>query len=304
VSRPAPAADRGRLPNFFVIGAQKAGTSTLHRLLQQHPQAFMCDPKEPQFFSAGPPGGGGLREGSGPDPDWYRSLFAGAGEASAVGEASTTYAMYPHYSGVPARLTALVAEPKLVYIVREPLARMRSAYLHGVAGGTETRPIARALTADPRYLLTSCYALQLRQWLAYVPRERILLLSLEQLRDAPEAVLPRLFGFLGVDPAWRPARLPSANVSEGKLAPRRWWRALGAATLRYDKTHWVPDWMGRLNDSASPLVRREVPADELAIGDPVASQLHRALAADRVALRRLWADATPPQWLQSDAAAR
>jgi hypothetical protein len=281
------------LPNFFVIGAQKAGTSTLHRLLQQHPQAFMCDPKEPHYFSAA---GQWARGG-----EWYASLFAAAGSAEAVGEASTTYAMYPHYSDVVERLTSVVPAARIVYIVREPIARMRSAYLHGLAAGTEPRPLERALTEDPRYLLTSSYGLQLDQWLRRVPRERLLLLSLEQLRDHPQEVMRRLFGFLGIDQDWRPAVLPTANVSEGKRAPRAWWRALGAATIRLDKTDWVPEWMVRLNESRSPMVRRELATAELEVPKQVEVALGRALDADRRRLITQWGPDEVPDWLHSEA---
>ncbi|HVV76873.1 MAG TPA: sulfotransferase [Mycobacteriales bacterium] len=280
------------LPNFFVIGAQKAGTSTLHRLLQAHPQAFMCDPKEPDYFAddrAWARGG-----------EWYASLFADAGESVAVGEASTTYAMYPHYGDVAERLVSVVPEPRLVYIVREPVDRMRSAYRHGLAGGTETRPITAALQEDPRYLLTSSYAFQLDQWLTRVPRDRILLLSLEQLLTDPDDVMTRLFGFLDIDADWRPEELPAANVSEGKRPPRRWWRALGAAALRYEKTDWVPAWMVRLNDSHSAVVRREASAEELAVPAETAASLRRALAEDRARLTALWGDEVPPAWLQAN----
>ncbi|HWC36626.1 MAG TPA: sulfotransferase [Mycobacteriales bacterium] len=285
-------AQAGRLPNFVVIGAQKAGTSTLHRILQAHPEAFMCDPKEPHFFSDDQQWARG--------GEWYQSLFAAAGDAVAVGEASTTYAMYPHYGAAVARLTSLLTEPRLVYIVRDPMARMRSAYLHGLAGGTETRPIDVAIRADPRYLLTSCYALQLERWLARVPRERILLLSLEQLRDDPDTTLARLFGFLDLTPTWRPSAVPAANPSEGKQAPRRWWRTLGEATLRLDKTDWVPEWMIRLNESRSPVVRREVAPDELSVSDRTAAELARALHADQVRLREHWGPEPTPDWLEND----
>jgi hypothetical protein len=292
VTAARPAGEAG-LPTFFIIGAQKAGTSTLHRLLQQHPEAFMCDPKEPHFFSDQQQWKRGVEA--------YRALFAGAGTARAVGEASTTYAMYPHYSDVVARLTATVPEPRLVYIIREPIARMRSAYLHALAGGSETRPIGVALRADPRYLLTSSYALQLEQWLARVPRQRILLLSLEQLRDAPDVVLPHLFDFLDLDPGWRPVQMPPANPSAGKRPPRRWWRGIGAAALRWKLTERVPNWAVRLNESGSPLVRRRVEDNELAVTDDLRHEIERALAADRDRLIGHWGAGDRPGWLQDDA---
>lgn len=278
-----------RLPTFFIIGAQKSATSTLHRALQEHPQAFLCDPKEPNFFSAPAQWGRGV--------GWYRSLFAGAGDATAVGEASTTYSMYPHYAEVVDRALSVVAAPGLIYLVREPLARMRSAYQHALTWGTETRPITDALLTDPRYLLTSSYAFQLEQWLRRVPRERVQLLSLEQLVAEPDRVLAETFGFLGIDSAWRPAAWPAAaNVSEGKRAPRRWWRGVGDAMLRYDKTHLAPEWMVRLNEGSSSLVRREITPEELSIPAATAQTLQRALREDQSRLRQLW-HGPVPDWL-------
>ncbi|HEX3706225.1 MAG TPA: sulfotransferase [Mycobacteriales bacterium] len=283
----------GRLPTFFLVGAQKSGTSTLHRVLQLHPDAFLCDPKEPHYFSDPAQAAKG--------EEWYRSLFAEAGDARAVGEASTTYAMYPHYSGVVDRVVDAVPAARLIYLVREPLARMRSAYLHGLAWGSETRPIGQALREDPRYLQTSCYALQLEQWLRRVPRERVLLLSLDELQDQPGDVLARTAGFLDIDATWRPgAAVPPANVSVGKRAPRAWWRYLGAATVRSGRTSWVPDWVVRLNDSDSPAVRREIEADELEIPAVVAAELTRALSEDRRRLARLWGPEPSPEWLHPE----
>jgi Sulfotransferase domain len=283
----------GPLPTFFIVGAQKSGTSTLHRMLQQHPEAFLCDPKEPHYFADASQAAMG--EGA------YRALFAGAGDARAVGEASTTYSMYPHYSGVVDRVVAAVPNPQLIYLVREPIARMRSAYLHGLARGSETRPIARALREDPRYLQTSSYAMQLEQWLRRVPRERILLLSLDELRDHPAAVLARSASFLGIDAGWRPpAEVPAVNASDGKRAPRAWWRQVGDITLRSDKTAWVPDWVVRLNESDSAAVRREIDTSELEIAPDLAAELRRALADDSRRLARLWATEPSPDWLQPE----
>jgi hypothetical protein len=260
-------------------------------MLQQHPQAFLCDPKEPHYFSD--PSQAALGEG------WYRSLFAGAGEAIAIGEASTTYAMHPHYSGVVDRVTDAVPEPRIIYVVREPVARMRSAYLHGLARGSETRPIGQALREDPRYLQTSGYALQIEQWLRRVPRERVLLLSLDELHDQPGAVLSRAATFLGIDSDWQPpAAMPTINASEGKRAPRRWWRQMGEATLRSGHTDWVPSWVARLNESDATAVRREITPGELEIPPDLAEELRRALADDRRRLAGIWGSNPRPQWLQ------
>lgn len=282
----------GRLPDFFVIGAQKSGTSTLHRLLQQHPQAFLCDPKEPHYFSDPAVYARGESE--------YRMLFGGAGDALAVGEASTTYSMYPHYSGVVERVAKAVPNPRLIYLVREPIARMRSAYLHALTWGSEIRPIAEALRSDPRYLLHSSYAFQLEQWLELVPRDRILLLSLDELHADPGNTLARAAAFLCLDPGWRPPVVAPANVSEGKRPPRAWWRALGEVTLRSGNADRVPRWMSRLNDSGSPLVRRAVDAAELDLPSDIADELRRALREDHRRLAAMWTVGSTPTWLETE----
>ena len=281
------------LPTFFIVGAQKSGTSTLHRLLQQHPQVYLGDPKEPHFFSD--PAIWAKGEG------WYRSLFAAAGDAGAVGEASTTYAMYPHYSGVVGRLTSLIPEPRIILLVREPVARMRSAYLHALTWGSETRPIAEALIEDPRYLLTSSYALQAEQWLAAVPRSNFLLLSLDELEADSAAVIGLVADFLGIDASWRPP-VPAhgINASAGIRTPRAWLRAIGYVTLRSGSAHRVPDWMARLNDGDSRWVRRDVEPDELRIPPGVEAQLLRALRPDQLRLSRLWGAGKTPTWLEAE----
>jgi hypothetical protein len=283
----------GPLPGFFIVGAQKSGTSTLHRLLQQHPQAYLCDPKEPHYFSD--PSAWAKGEG------WYRSLFADAGDAVCVGEASTTYTMYPHYAGVVERLTSVVPEPRLIYLLREPIARMRSAYLHALTWGSETRPIERALVEDPRYLLTSSYALQIERWAARVPRGRMLLLSLDQLQADPGATLALAAEFLGLDPAWRPpTEVVPVNASEGKRAPRAWWRAVGELTLRTGTTQRIPDWVVRLNGSHSPAVRRAIDPQELEVPAPVVAGLRRALREDQTRLATLWGTESVPPWLHNE----
>jgi hypothetical protein len=284
------------LPTFLLIGAQKAGTTTLHRLLQQHPQAFLCDPKEPNFFSSPRQWGRGT--------DWYRSLFAAAGNARALGEASTTYSMYPHYAGVVDRALSVLAEPAVIYLTREPLARMRSAYRHALAWGSERRPIAAALTQDPRYLLASSYALQIEQWLTRIPRERVLLLSLEQFAADPAEVLPTIARFLGIDPDWHPAGpLAPENVGTGKSAPRGWWRRLGTMALRRGIPDEAPPWLVRLSETSSPLVRRQIPPADLAIPAETARQLRHALADDQARLRRIWSG-TLPDWLDDHPSTR
>jgi Sulfotransferase family len=182
------------LPSFLVIGAMKAGTTSLHRYLREHPQVFMPEEKELDFFVAEKRWGRGRR--------WYEAQFAAADDAIAVGEASPSYTMFPEFSGVADRVAELLPHVRLVYSVRHPIERMRSHYLHEVEKGRERAPIGRALLADPRYLDASRYAMQLERYLGCFPAQRVLVITTEQLRNERETTVRRVFSFLGVDARW------------------------------------------------------------------------------------------------------
>jgi Sulfotransferase family len=203
------------LPNFLLIGAMKAGTTSLYRYLREHPQVFMPPEKELHFFAAPERWSRGR--------DWYEARFAAAADgAVAVGEASPTYAMYPEFAAVPERVAALLPDARLLYTVRHPIERMRSHYLHQVRRGREHAPIERALVADPRYLDTSRYALQLERYLDRFPAERLLVITAEELRDDRLATVGRVLEFLGADPA-AAARVAGAAPpgAAGAAPPRR-----------------------------------------------------------------------------------
>jgi hypothetical protein len=209
------------LPNFLVIGAMKAGTTSLYRYLRAHPQVFMPEAKELDFFVAERRWGRGR--------DWYEAQFAGAGGAVAVGEASPIYAMYPEFAGVPDRIAELLPQVRLVYAVRHPIERMRSHYLHQVAKGREHAPIEHSLTADPRYLDTSRYAMQIERYLARFPPERLQVITAEELRDDRVAAIRRVLGFLGLDPRLLP---PTLDREFHRSAEKRKRRPLTEAVLR------------------------------------------------------------------------
>jgi hypothetical protein len=224
-----PEESEDMLPNFLIIGAQKAGTSSLYRYLRDHPQIFMSDLKEPDFFVEERNWSLGRA--------WYEQLFASAGDALAVGEASTSYTMYPMYGGVPQRIAEMIPDVRLVYLIRDPIERMRSDYLHyrNLRDGAlarlkldrETDPPERALLSKPHYLQTSCYALQIERYLAHFPREHLLVITSEMLRRRRLDILKRIFAFLGVDPEWNPATLHEEfNRTADARAPTEWARAV------------------------------------------------------------------------------
>lgn len=178
------------LPTFVVIGAMKTGTSSLASYLRAHPEVFMTTPKEPGFFS--------LRWDHG--LEWYEELFTEAGGAPARGEASTNYTKAPSLPGVPARMASVIPDARLVYVVRDPLPRVRSHYIHNCAHRGERRPVDVAVREDPDYLDFSRYGYQLQLFLEHYRRDQILVVSSERLRSHRRDVLREVFDFVGVDP--------------------------------------------------------------------------------------------------------
>ncbi len=200
------------LPNFIVIGAMKGGTSSLYEYLRAHPQVFMSEKKELHFFCEDQ-----FQQGL----DWYERWFDEAGSARAVGEASTSYTMYPLLPGVPERMSEVVPDAKLIYLIREPLARIRSTYVHGLAQDMEDRPINEAVLADPRYLDNTRYAMQIDRYLGHFDREQLLVMKSEDLKREREQTLARILEFIGVDST----KMPDTIAQEANVGTQRQMRS-------------------------------------------------------------------------------
>lgn len=227
------------LPNFFIIGAAKAGTSSLHHYLGQHGEIQMSAIKEPNFFS-GPPGDIPFPIGKVvSDRGEYESLFDS--RCAVRGEASVGYSNHPRRSGVPERIEAMVPEAKFVYLVRDPIARTASHYRYRVAMEGERRPIGEALgdLSDPYcvYRCPSLYATQLDLYLERFPQERVLVVDQADLLAQRASTLAEIFAFLGVDTAVDPAAFEEelnsgANNRAYPLAYVRLRKALAASPLK------------------------------------------------------------------------
>jgi hypothetical protein len=201
------------LPTFIIIGAQKAATTSLWAYLREHPGIFLPDLKEPNFF---------LREGNWDrGRDWYEALFAPAGERKVRGEASTGYAMWPVFAGVPRRMASIIPDVKLIYLVRDPIDRMVSSWQHAVADHADRKPLEQSLLGDIPYLATSHYASQIERYLECFDRSQLLVLKTDDLELSPDATLSRVCRFVGADEgwAWRDPRVRH-NSSDTKVLPR------------------------------------------------------------------------------------
>lgn len=212
------------MPNFFIIGAQKSGTTSLCNYLKQHPQVYMSPVKEPFFFnhklnSEGEVVKDEFRSPIGRPPlkslnlEEYRTLFGGANGEKAIGEASP---LYIHAPGTAERIKRYVPEAKVIAILRNPADRAYSSFLHAIRNGVEPlNDFARALREEEdrirnnwpfafHYRARGVYHAQLKPYYELFGRERVGVWLYEDLRADPVSVTKSVFRFLEVDDAFTP----------------------------------------------------------------------------------------------------
>lgn len=273
-------------PNFLVIGAQKAGTTSLHSYLAAHPQVFMARNKELHFFVEGLNGRNGWDCGWEKGWRWYEDQFAAAQNALAIGESSPSYSTYPLRGEVAARITEHLPGVRLIYLLRHPVERARSEYVHNVVLGQERRPIEQALLEDPRYLTKSSYALQIDQYLARLPSERLLLVLAEDLRQQRDMTMARIWTFLGVDSfAAGSAQDREFHRSADKVALSRAGHLARRLPGYASVARWSPDWARR---SYRRLARSRWQPESAVISSHLRHQLEARLRADLDRLQILY----------------
>jgi hypothetical protein len=205
----------GRLPDFVIIGAMKAATSTLAMQLSQQPGILMATPKEPNFFSDAAIWDRGL--------DWYRHLFAAAPTGALCGEASTHYTKLPTYPEALPRLRATMPDVRLIYMMRHPVDRLISHYRHGWLERSMAGPLDAAIDRHVELVDYGRYAMQIAPWLdAFGPAD-ILPVFMEKLIAEPQGELERVCRFLGYEraPLWH-AGIAAQNVSTERLRDSAW----------------------------------------------------------------------------------
>lgn len=191
----------GSLPNFLLIGAMRSGTTSLARYLGAHPDIFVAPQKEIHFFDFN------FERGD----DWYRQQFAGVSTERHVGEATQTY-MYD--SDIPPKMAALLPDARLIAILRNPVDRAYSHYWHSRTHGKEPLQFSEAISVEVERLASAPdrriryaysyvdrghYLSQLKRVCEYYPREALLVILFENLRDAPRETFTTLCSFLGAD---------------------------------------------------------------------------------------------------------
>jgi len=247
------------LPSFVIIGAQKAGTSSLYTYLARHPSIGASHKKEIQYFS--------YRYGR--PRLWYRAHFPRRTTLAALpgggitGEASPYYLFHPHAAQ---RVHETLPNARIIALLRDPVARAYSNYNHHVRSGWEPLSFEDAIdaeaarlagerekmVADPSYyshdfrihsyLARGRYLEQLEPWQARFPRERMLILRAEDLFTQPERTYAEVLEFLGVE-RWSPGDFAAQNIGK--------YKGLDPATRDKLRDYFRPhnqalyDWLGR-----------------------------------------------------------
>lgn len=239
--RPSPrsgAVGSGRAikgPDFVIIGAQRGGTTSLHRYLGEHPDIILPVTKELHYFSR-------LYDRG---DDWYRRQFpVRLPEPMITGEATPYYLPHPH---APRRLHAFAPAAKLIVLLRDPVDRAYSHYQHEVRRGHETLPFEEALAREEErlrgeqermladetydslpyqrfsYQSRGLYAEQLGAWFAFFPREQSLIVESERFYAEPIATVRRVTDFLG---------LPGHDLADSSVRNQVDYPSMSAAARR------------------------------------------------------------------------
>jgi sulfotransferase family protein len=230
-----PTAGLRLLPDYLIIGAQRAGTTSLHRYLVQHPGVrTMLRTKGVHFFDTN----------YGRGMDWYASRFPTKlyawyvanrhGIELVTGEASPYYLFHPH---VPHRVAEHLPRVKLIVLLRDPVQRAYSGFQHEVGRGFETLSFEEAIEAEPQrlagevermraeplynsfahqhhsYLARGRYHEQLATWRSLFPDEQLLVLSSERFFAEPDRAFRRVLDFLEL-PAFTPAAYETHNARD------------------------------------------------------------------------------------------
>ena len=202
-----------RLPDFIICGTQKGGTTSLYEYLRHHPEVYLPKKKEIHFFDLNL--NKGLR--------WYLRHFVTNNIARIKGEATPSY-MY--FEEVPRRIRRILPNVRLIFILRNPVDRAYSHYWHEVKLGYEHLSFEDAIRMEKKrlfsggtfekihysYIDRGKYAIQLRRFMKYFPKNQLLILLFDDLKGRPLYILKQLYAFLGINPTYMLKRVRKYNI--------------------------------------------------------------------------------------------
>ncbi len=205
--------------DYIGIGAAKAGTSWVNKMLGAHPGICTAEPKEVHFFHdqihfTAPVHQGNFNKGL----TWYKRFFQHYAEGQIKGEITPKYLIS---SVVPERIKNMFPEVKLILCMRSPVDRATSHYYFTKYYlQAEKRPIGQAMHEEEEYINNGLYFKHLQRYLTFFPASSIHLIWFEEIVSQPDKVLTDLYRFLGVDTTFRPPGMHDKSNSAKKVKSR------------------------------------------------------------------------------------
>lgn len=203
------------MPNFLVIGAPKSGTTSLYHYLKQHPNIYLPDQKELHYFSfpelglaSAGPGDAAVRDGLCQTWEQYATHYLDARNHSAIGDISPSYL---YYSSSATKIREKLGMVKIIVIIRNPVDKAYSQYMHMVREDLEGLSFQDAIAAESgrlkqdwgdiwRYMESSLYADRLKEFIDVFGEENVKIILFDDFTKHTLAVLADLFKYIGVDP--------------------------------------------------------------------------------------------------------
>ncbi len=214
-------------PTFIVIGAARSGTTSLHKYLEAHPEISMSEIKEINYFS----NQRFWKNGH----EWYFNHFKKS-NTKVIGEASTSYSAAPLINHVPQRIYDCLGDIKLIYLLRDPIERLLSHYMHYVQRGERETTIDELINNGKEHdiLTQGKYSYQIEEYLKYFPRSSIHLITIDDLKNRAEPTVSSIYKFLGVDDTFLNTDINTHHNKNSKVTKKT---ALGKVILNMYHKH-------------------------------------------------------------------
>lgn len=219
-----------KIPNLFIIGASKCGTTSLWHMLDSHSKVYMASPKEPWFFSFS-----NFKD----NLEWYSSLFGRVNDEKIIGEASPIYSETTLIPEIPKRLYDFNPDAKIIYIVREPISRLKSVWRQTLFSGHWHQQVYKnytdvevpimpknfeeAIFEYPPFIEACKYSTHLNNYRKFYNDENILVLFFEDLKLNSMDTYHKICDFLFIKPEENKALFEIQNSSEGKKIHSNWY---------------------------------------------------------------------------------
>lgn len=257
------------LPNLFILGAAKSGTTTLFHLLDQHPEIFMSFEKEPMFFSRDDYYAKGLK--------WYiNTYFSNSHNFSVRGEASPHYLYWAKKVSKRIRQISQYNTIKFLIILRNPVERAYSHYWNMVADGREDLPFYEALILEEKrisesfdelesygsmqygYFRGGCYEEQIQHYLEKFPAENFMFMLQDDIINNQRATMKDVFKFLNINPdievettKSNPASIPKNKTLQKILKNRANWKEIFKKLIPLESRYKIKNFLLEVNTKVS-----------------------------------------------------